>query len=80
MSVQIAVRLDPSELAQLDNEVACGRAKSRSDAVRQSIAHLDRHRRYQQDEQILARIRSQWQVPYPELNSIPPSDLSGIDS
>jgi len=79
MSHQIAVRLEPAELAALDAEVASGRAKSRSAALRQSIAYLQRHRQYQDDAAIMARLHSQGQVLYPDLESIPSSDLSGID-
>jgi len=40
MSTQIAVRLDDDELKILDAEVSKGLAKSRSDAVRQSIISI----------------------------------------
>lgn len=42
MTTQIAVRLDDAELAALDAEVAAGRAANRSDAVRRSIARMQR--------------------------------------
>jgi len=77
--MQIAVRLTESELAALDAEVISGRAKSRSDAVRQSITYLERHRHYKEDAEIMAQVRAQGQVLYPDLESIPPSDLSGMD-
>ena len=79
MSSQIAVRLSEEELAILDGEVADGRARSRSDAVRRSIMYLDRYRGYRQDADIMARVRADGEELYPDLASIPPADLSGID-
>ncbi|MCL2804294.1 MAG: ribbon-helix-helix domain-containing protein [Micrococcales bacterium] len=79
MSTQIAIRLSQQELAILDAEVAGGRAKSRSDAVRQSITQLDRHRQYRDDAAIMARVLSQGEALYPDLEPIPASDLSWID-
>ena len=79
MSSQIAVRLNDEELAILDAEVTCGRARSRSDAVRRSITYLDRYRGYRQDADIMARLHANGEELYPDLASIPPSDLSGID-
>jgi len=76
---QIAIRLEDSELATLDAHVKAGRAKSRSDAVRQSIAYLERRRQFRGDAEILTRLRDQSQVPYPDLESIPTGDLSGFD-
>jgi len=79
MSSQIAIRLNDEELAILDAEVANGRALNRSDAVRRSITYLDRYRGYRQDADIMSRIRMSGEELYPDLASIPPSDLSGID-
>ena len=79
MSSQIAIRLDAAELAILDTEVASGRAKSRSDAVRRSIAYLDRYRGYRRDADIMASVASRHEALYPDLTAIPPSDLSAID-
>jgi len=76
---QIAIRLEDSELAVLDAQVKAGRAKSRSDAVRQSIAYLERRRQYREDAEILTSLRDQGQAPYPDLESIPAGDLFGFD-
>jgi len=76
MSTQLAVRLQPRELEILDAEVASGLAKSRSDALRQSIAYLDRYRSYRRDAEIMARLHAGGEVLYPDLAAIPPADLA----
>lgn len=67
MSTQIAVRLEPDELAALDAEVAAGRARSRSDAVRKSITYLDRHQAYRQETEILKSFAVSGEPLYPDL-------------
>jgi len=79
MSSQIAVRLNETDLAILDAEVASGRATSRSDAVRRSIAYLDRHQAYERDAAILTRLRACGESAYPDLDAIPPADMTGLD-
>jgi Arc/MetJ-type ribon-helix-helix transcriptional regulator len=68
--------LEPHEVGVLDAEVASGQAKNRSDAVRQSIAYLDRYRSYRQDADIMARLLAVGEPLYPDLESIPPADLA----
>ncbi|PWJ47129.1 hypothetical protein SAMN06264364_14126 [Quadrisphaera granulorum] len=67
MSTQIAIRLEAAELAALDAEVAAGRASNRSDAVRRSIARLQREQRYQADEAILMDLVRRGEPLYPDL-------------
>jgi Arc/MetJ-type ribon-helix-helix transcriptional regulator len=67
MTTQIAVRLDSEELAALDNEIAQGRASNRSDAVRRSIARLQRDQRYRSEEAILIELARRGEAVYPEL-------------
>jgi Arc/MetJ-type ribon-helix-helix transcriptional regulator len=79
MSTQIAIRLDDDELAALDAEVAEGRAASRSDAVRRSIARLRREQRYRGEEAALIALARRGELAYPELDSmldLPHSPLS----
>jgi len=78
MSSQIAVRLADEELAVLDAEVASGRARNRSDAVRHSIVYLERARAYRRDADIMERLVSAGQAIYPDLTPLP-NDWSGID-
>lgn len=70
MSTQIAIRLDDNELQALDTEVAEGRAASRSDAVRKSIAHLQRQQRYRVEDAILLELARRGEDPYPDLAGI----------
>ncbi|MEH3075205.1 MAG: ribbon-helix-helix domain-containing protein [Quadrisphaera sp.] len=67
MSTQIAIRLEDGELAALDAEVAAGRASNRSDAVRRSIARLQREQRYQADEAVLIDLVRRGEPLYPDL-------------
>ena len=69
----MAVRLDEQERATLDAEVAAGRAASRSDAVRRSIARLRRDQRYREDEAILLDLARRGELVYPDLEG-----LSGV--
>ncbi len=78
MTTQIAVRLDVDELGALDNEVAEGRAANRSDAVRRSIARLQRDQRYRSEEAILVELARCGEAIYPDLEGIfdlPPLSL-----
>lgn len=70
MTTQIAVRLEASELAALDAEVAEGRAASRSDAVRRGIARLRRDQRYRSDEATLVQLARRGEPVYPELDGL----------
>ncbi|MDR0489314.1 MAG: ribbon-helix-helix domain-containing protein [Propionibacteriaceae bacterium] len=77
MSQQIAVRLTEEELAILDTEVEAGRARNRSDAVRRSIAYLDRYRGYRHDAEIITRVMREEGSVYPDLPVM--SVFSGLD-
>jgi Arc/MetJ-type ribon-helix-helix transcriptional regulator len=68
MSTQIAIRLDDDELAALDAEVAAGRAATRSEAVRRSIARLLREQRYSADDAVLLELARQGEPLYPDLH------------
>ena len=70
MTTQIAVRLDSEELAALDSEIAQGRAANRSDAVRRSIARLQRDQRYRKEEAILVELARRGDALYPELEGV----------
>ena len=70
MTTQIAVRLDDAEVEALDAEVAQGRAASRSDAVRKSIAHLRRDQRYRGEEDVLIELARRGEALYPDLHGI----------
>jgi len=70
MATQIAVRLDDAELQALDAEVAQGRAANRSDAVRRSIAHLQREQRYRTEDAVLLDLVRRGESPYPDLDGI----------
>ena len=70
MTTQIAVRLDSEELAALDSEVAQGRAANRSDAVRRSIARLQRDQRYRNEEAILVDLARRGEALYPDLEGV----------
>ena len=70
MSTQIAIRVEDQELAALDAEVAEGRATNRSDVVRQSIARLQRDRRYRAEEATLVELVRRGEVVYPDLEGI----------
>jgi Arc/MetJ-type ribon-helix-helix transcriptional regulator len=79
MSIQIAIRLDDDELAALDAEVADGHATSRSDAVRRSIAYLQRRQRDRTDDARLLELARKGFVVDPELAAwagqpVPPLD------
>lgn len=78
MTTQIAIRLDDSDLAALDAEVAEGRAANRSEAVRRGIARLQRDQRYRAEDAILAELAGRGEDVYPDLAGIldlPHSDL-----
>lgn len=68
MSTQIAIRLDDAELAALDAEVAAGRAGNRSEAVRRSIARLQREQRYRAEEATLLELARRGEELYPDLH------------
>ena len=68
MTTQIAICLDRNELATLDAEVAEGRAANRSDAVRRSIAYLQRNQRYRADEALLIDVARRGETVYPDLD------------
>jgi Arc/MetJ-type ribon-helix-helix transcriptional regulator len=70
MTTQIAVRLDDAEVEALDAEVAQGRAANRSDAVRRSIAQLQRSQRYRTEEALLIALARRGQPVYPDLEDI----------
>ena len=70
MTTQIAVRLDSEELAALDSEIAQGRAANRSDAVRRSIARLQRDQRYRSEEAVLVELARRGEALYPELEGV----------
>lgn len=69
MSTQIAIRLEDAELAALDAEVAAGRAANRSEAVRRSIARLQREQRYQAEETTLLELARRGEELYPDLQT-----------
>lgn len=70
MSTQIAIRLDDAELAALDAEVLAGRAANRSEAVRRSIARLQREQRYQAEEATLLELARRGEELYPDLPAV----------
>lgn len=70
MATQIAVRLDDAEVEALDAEVAQGRASNRSDAVRRSIARLQREQRYRGEEAVLLDLARRGEGLYPDLDGI----------
>ena len=70
MTTQIAIRLDDEELAALDAEVVEGRAASRSEAVRQGIARLQRDRRYRGEEATLIALARRGEPVYPDLEGV----------
>jgi len=70
MSIQIAIRLDDSELAALDAEVAEGRAANRSDAVWRGIARLQRDRRYRDEDATLTELARRGELVYPDLDAM----------
>lgn len=70
MTTQIAVRLEDAELAALDAEVAAGRAQNRSDAVRRTIARLQREQRYQAEEAVLLDLARRGEALYPDLEPL----------
>ena len=70
MTTQIAVRLDDAEVAALDAEVAQGRAANRSDALRRTIAQLQREQRYRGEEAVLLEIARRGEPLYPDLDGI----------
>ena len=70
MTTQIAIRLDERELAALDAEVAEGRAASRSEAVRRSIARLQRDQRYRREDACLIELARRGESVYPDLDGI----------
>jgi Arc/MetJ-type ribon-helix-helix transcriptional regulator len=70
MTTQIAVRLDSAEVEALDAEVAQGRAANRSDAVRRSIAQLQREQRYRREEAVLLDLARRGESLYPDLDGV----------
>lgn len=68
MSTQIAIRLEDAELAALDAEVVAGRAANRSEAVRRSIARLQRDQRYQAEETTLLELARRGEELYPDMH------------
>jgi Arc/MetJ-type ribon-helix-helix transcriptional regulator len=68
---QLTIRLNDKELAELDTEVAQGRATNRRDAVRRAIADLDRRRTYEGDADIFTQLRDRGEAVDPDLESIP---------
>lgn len=70
VTTQIAIRLGDDELAALDVEVAEGRAANRSDAVRRSIARLQRNQRYRVEEAVLIELARRGKSIYPELADV----------
>lgn len=68
MSTQIAIRLEDAELAALDAEVAAGRASSRSEAVRRTIARLQREQRYRGEDAVLLDLARRGESVYPDLH------------
>jgi len=70
MSTQIAIRLDDRELAALDTEVIEGRAANRSEAVRHSIARLQRDQRYRGEEATLIDLARRGEPLYPDLGGV----------
>ncbi len=79
MTTQIAIRLDGTELAALDAEVAEGRATSRSDAVRRGIAYLQRAQRYRNEETHLIELARTGESLYPDLDGIYRADHPSLD-
>ena len=73
MSTQIAVRLEPREIAALDAEVAAGRARNRSEAVRRSIAYLKRYHEYQIEAEVLKKFADTGEQLYPDLADFKPA-------
>ena len=70
MTTQIAIRLEDSELAALDAEVLEGRAANRSEAVRRSIARLQRDQRYRGEEATLIELARRGEPIYPDLDAL----------
>ncbi len=58
MSTQIAVRLDPANVAFLDDEVSEGRARSRAEVIDRLLAREGRRRRALADIERLRRLGS----------------------
>lgn len=79
MTTQIAIRLDGTELAALDAEVAEGRATSRSHAVRRGIAYLQRAQRYRDEETQLIELARKGKTIYPELDGMFRADHPSLD-
>ena len=70
VTTQIAIRLEDDDLATLDAAVADGRASTRSEAVRRSIARMRREQRYRRDEAILLDLARRGEPVYPDLEGI----------
>lgn len=79
VTTQIAIRLDGTELAALDTEVAEGRAASRSDAVRRGIAYLRRAQRYRDEEGRLVELARKGEPVYPDLDNMVTADHPLLD-
>lgn len=70
MTTQIAIRLDDAELEALDTEVVEGRAVNRSEAVRRTIARLQREQRYRHEEITLIELARRGELVYPDLDDV----------
>lgn len=68
MTTQIAIRLNDRELETLDAEIAEGHAANRSEAVRRSIARLQRDQRYRGEEATLIDLARRGEQVYPDLD------------
>lgn len=79
MTTQIAIRLDSTDLAALDTEVAEGRAASRSDAVRRGIAYLKRAQRYRDEDARLIELARMGESIYPDLDGALDVDHPALD-
>ncbi|MBS1847196.1 MAG: hypothetical protein JST73_02875, partial [Actinobacteria bacterium] len=63
----------------LDAEVAEGRAENRSDAVRRGIAHLQRSRRYRDEDRRLEGLARSGEAVYPDLDGLLDADHPPLD-
>ena len=79
MTTQIAVRLNDAEIEALDAEVAQGRAANRSEALRRSIAHLQRQQRHRNEESSLLEIARRGECIYPDLDAILDQPIPPMD-
>jgi len=79
MAKWVAVRLNDAEIEALDAEVAQGRAANRSEALRRSIARLQRQQRYSSEESSLVEIARRGECIYPDLDAILDQPISPMD-